>query len=243
MPKTSAPEPRGERRAGVKKGRMNAAKVRLRSCVACRGKAAPVELTRWVFAGDGAVFPDLAQGAFGRGAWLHPRPACLRKASAGFSRSFKERIAVSPAELATLLSSAAERRVAALLGAARRSHKLLAGKTAVDKALEEARCSLVVVACDARAAVRSSQIQQAIGSGRAVAWGSKQVLGGLTGRMEAGVLAVLDDGLANALKATIALAQPSPCAGVGPEQTPGRVSEERAREAHAQATESSMEVG
>ena len=234
------------RRAGVTKSRTATAKVRLRlrSCVACKGKSAPSELTRWVFAGNGAVFPDLGQGAFGRGAWLHPRAACLGKAPQGFSRSFKARIGASPAELAELLSSAAERRVTALLGAARRSHKLLAGKTAVEKALGEGRCPLIVVACDARAAIRSAQIQQAISSGRAVAWGNKSVLGGLAGRMEAGVLAVLDDGLANALKATIALAQPAPRAGFGPEQVPGRVSEERAPQAQApQGTEFSMEVG
>ncbi len=47
-----------------------------RTCVACRGKGTPMTLLRLVVC-DGLVVPDLEQRLPGRGAWLHPTPACL----------------------------------------------------------------------------------------------------------------------------------------------------------------------
>lgn len=207
MTRASATRPHTEPKPGVNPARPpRVAKVRLRSCVACRQKAAPEQLTRWVFAGSGSVLPDLGQGEFGRGAWLHPIPDCLRKAPGGFGRSFKTPINSSPAELAELLGSAADRRVVALLAAAYRSRKLAVGRTAVELEIEADRCRLLLVATDAKSAARATQVQKVVAAGGAVGWGTKELLGGLVGRTEAGLLAVTDDGLASAVKATIAMA-------------------------------------
>lgn len=207
MTRASATRPRTEPQPGVNRDRPpRAAKARLRSCVACRERSAPEQLTRWVFAGSGSVLPDLGQGEFGRGAWLHPLPDCLRKAPGGFGRSFKTPINSSPAELAELLGSAADRRVAALLAAAYRSRKLAVGRTAVELEIQADHCRLLVVATDAKSAARATEVQKIVASGGAAAWGTKALLGGLVGRTEAGLLAVTDDGLASALKATIAMA-------------------------------------
>lgn len=207
MTRVSASRPHAEPTPGVTLDRPpRGAKVRLRSCVACRQKADPAELTRWVFTGSGGVLPDLGQGEFGRGAWLHPVPDCLKKAPGGFARSFKAPINSSPAELAALLGSAADRRVVALLAAAHRSRKLAVGRTAVEKEIEADRCRLLVVATDAKSAARATEVQKTVAAGGAVGWGTKTLLGGLAGRTEAGLLAVTDDGLASAVKATIAMA-------------------------------------
>ena len=48
----------------------------VRTCVGCRGRAAKHELLR-VVAGDGALIPDPAGRAPGRGAHLHPTQECL----------------------------------------------------------------------------------------------------------------------------------------------------------------------
>lgn len=218
-----------------------ASKVRLRSCVACREKAAPEELTRWVFADAGKVVPDLGQGEFGRGAWLHPSPACLNKAPGGFARSFKATINSSPAELAELLGSAAERRVVALLAAAHRSRKLAVGRTAVEQEIEADRCRLLLVATDAQSAARATQVQKVVAQGGAVGWGTKTLLGGLTGRTEAGLLAVTDDGLASAVKATIAMAHSAKLAANG---AGSKVAPSRHRESERKVQKkSSTEVG
>ncbi|MHB8341079.1 MAG: YlxR family protein [Mycobacteriales bacterium] len=47
-----------------------------RTCVGCRERAAKSELLRVVTAG-GEVIPDWRARRPGRGAYLHPRPACL----------------------------------------------------------------------------------------------------------------------------------------------------------------------
>ena len=203
----------------MKQDRPKVAKARLRSCVACRTKSAPGELTRWVLAGEGSVLPDLAQGDFGRGAWLHPVPGCLKKAAGGFSRSFKTPINSSLIELAELLGAAADRRVLALLSSAHRSRKLAVGRTAVEKEIEANRCRLLVVATDAKSAAKATEVQKVVAAGGAVGWGTKDILGGLVGRTEAGLLAVTDDGLAGAVKATIAMAHSAKLAASGDART------------------------
>lgn len=225
----------------MKQSRADGAKARVRSCVACRGKAAPAELTRWVLTDAGGVLPDLGQGEFGRGAWLHPSAACFKKAQGGFSRSFKQQVNSSPVELAQLLGTAAERRILALLGAALRARKLAVGRSAVEKEIQAGRCRLLVVATDARSAARASDVQKVVASGGALGWGTKALLGGLAGRKEAGLLVVTDDGLAKAVKTTIAMAQSARSAVTG---TGGGSEAARQRDSQRKAqTECSTEVG
>jgi ribosomal protein L7Ae-like RNA K-turn-binding protein len=97
-----------------------------------------------------------------------------------------------------------------LIHSARRQKALAVGKTRVEKLVSEREPPLVVVARDARAALDSTAIQRVIVAGHAVAWADRRRLGALVGREEAAVVAVLDDGLANALKATIAMANLGP---------------------------------
>jgi predicted RNA-binding protein YlxR (DUF448 family) len=48
----------------------------VRTCVGCRATGGRAELVRVVLV-DGLLVPDLRARAAGRGAWLHPDPACL----------------------------------------------------------------------------------------------------------------------------------------------------------------------
>ena len=186
--------------------RSQRAASRERTCVACRGKDTRGALLRVVHTEDGHIVPDLSATAFGRGAWLHPRPECLSKAQRALSKSLKLRVTTTAAELVEMVRAQAERRFVALLHSASRKRALAVGKTRVEKLLEEQRVRLIIASRDARAALDSAGIQRAIQSGQAVAWGCKSELGALVGREEAAVLAVLDDGLAKALKTTIAMA-------------------------------------
>ena len=183
-----------------------------RSCVGCRESTDPEGLVRLVIGPEGEVLPDLAGRAHGRGAWVHPRPDCLTQAARrGLARSFREQIRTSPGELWELIRRAADRRVEGLICSAWRARKLELGSDAVREALVADRARLVVVATDARAAAETSWVQQAVVGGRARAWGTKEILGRAAGRAELGVVAVCDEGLAEALSFALEMAQmPAP---------------------------------
>ncbi|MBO1902293.1 YlxR family protein [Leucobacter weissii] len=51
----------------------------LRTCVACRRRAARDELLRVVLSGH-RLIPDDRAALPGRGAWVHPTPKCLKQA-------------------------------------------------------------------------------------------------------------------------------------------------------------------
>jgi predicted RNA-binding protein YlxR (DUF448 family)/ribosomal protein L30E len=191
-----------------------------RTCVGCRQATDPETVIRWVLAPDGTVVPDLARRAHGRGAWVHPRPECLRDAARrGLARSFRSPVRTSHAELVSLLRVAAERRVSGLLAAAYRARKMEIGSDAVAEALDRRAAELVIVACDARAAAETRAVRGAVAAGLVRAWGNKEAVGRACGRAEVGVVAVLDAGLAQALSTALQLAQmPAPAAD--PERTP-----------------------
>jgi predicted RNA-binding protein YlxR (DUF448 family) len=48
----------------------------VRTCVGCRGKGDRSDLVRVVMV-EGVLVPDLRACLAGRGAWVHPDPACL----------------------------------------------------------------------------------------------------------------------------------------------------------------------
>ncbi|GLZ40080.1 YlxR family protein [Actinokineospora sp. NBRC 105648] len=80
----------------------------VRTCVGCRVRAADTELLRVVFA-DGDAIPDPRRRMPGRGAWLHPSPACLAKAEKrrAFPRAFRVQGAVGVDRLRSVVELAA----------------------------------------------------------------------------------------------------------------------------------------
>jgi predicted RNA-binding protein YlxR (DUF448 family) len=174
-----------------------------RTCVGCRKATAPDDLVRFVLGPEGDVVPDLAGGAFGRGAWVHPRPECLASAPRGMARSFSAKVTTKSDELLVLLRAAAQRRAESLLAAGRAGKRVVLGKAAVEEALGVGHVALLIVAKDARSAVDSREVQKVIAAGKAVVWGTKSSLGALCDRDELGVIAVLDGGLARALERAI----------------------------------------
>lgn len=188
---------------------------RERTCVSCRKSGNPAGLIRWVRGPSGEVVPDLLGKQFGRGAWSHSGPECLKGLARALAKSFKAPILPTDEELLVLLGEAATHRVWQLLGAARRQRLLVAGSTKVREAVAQGRTELVIVARDAQAAARLPEVEAMIRDGKACAWASRDELGKLCGRGEIGVLALLDLRLAQALFGAIAMApQGSGAAGV-----------------------------
>ncbi len=144
---------------------------------------------------------DLAGRSFGRGAWVHPTRRCLEDASRrGFARAAKAEVSSSYNELVDALQEAAERRAYELVAVGVRSRKVVFGTTQVG----EAESWLTLVAVDA-AAQREVDVARAVASGLALAFGSKRSLGEACGRELVGMVAIIDESLATAVRDAIAL--------------------------------------
>jgi predicted RNA-binding protein YlxR (DUF448 family)/ribosomal protein L7Ae-like RNA K-turn-binding protein len=196
-------------------------RARPRTCVGCGRPDAREAFVRLVL-GPGVVAVDPGDGGFGRGAHVHPRPDCIaRAASGGLARAAKSQVRVasadgepspmSPAALSAAIAAAAHRRIAGLLGAAKRAKHAALGTRAVEAACREGSAALVVVATDAAAAADLAEVRKAVADGRAVAWSTKREIAAiLRPRASAdetdegiAVVAVTDDRLAAALKETM----------------------------------------
>lgn len=175
-----------------------------RTCVGCRQTSAAADLVRFVLGRDGSVAADLAGGAFGRGAWVHPHPRCIGAAPRGLGRAWRSQTRATPGDLYDALLLAANRRVAGLLSAASGAKKLAVGTEAV-LGHSRGRVALAVIAKDARAAASSREVQALVARGLAAAWGTKAALGRITGRDETAIAGVLDRGIALSLGQAIDL--------------------------------------
>jgi predicted RNA-binding protein YlxR (DUF448 family) len=119
-------------------------------------------------------------------------------------------VPLEPASLSVAIVRAVERRARGLLLTAVRTKCVALGVEAVTRASERGTARLVVVATDAAADSELSVVRDAVVDGRAVAWGTKQVLAALclapgsSERTEGlGVVAIGDDRIATAFRAAV----------------------------------------
>lgn len=121
----------------------------LRRCVLTGERQAKEAMIRFVVAPDGRVVPDLAARLPGRGMWLSAKAAVLedRRLGPAFARAAKARVTL-PDDLPTMLVAGLERRVAELLGLARRAGQAVAGFVAAREWVASGRAGLVVEARD-----------------------------------------------------------------------------------------------
>lgn len=180
-----------------------------RQCAGCGKRDLAHTLVRVVLGPEGEIGVDLAGGRFGRGAHVHATAECVAKATkGGLSKAFKTRVEAKPEDIGAQIASGAARRIEGLLQGARRGKLAIAGSDVVREALREGTAKMVVVATDAAAATKLSEIQEAIALGHAIAFGDKAKLGALFGRDEVAVIAVLDVGLAEAIGSARMMALP-----------------------------------
>jgi uncharacterized protein len=78
----------------------------IRTCIGCGERAAKAELIRVVAAGD-EIVPDVASRLPGRGAYLHPRLACLERAQRrkAFARALRLSATLPAGKVAEYLRS------------------------------------------------------------------------------------------------------------------------------------------
>ena len=179
---------------------------RARTCVGCGKRDEPDALAHVVVAGGEIVFDRIfgrrahapragvTRAAPGRGAHVHPRPACLAAAPRGLSRSLRRPLGASAGELGRRLANAAQGLMVSRLLAAQRRRALVAGAAA--------DAPLVIVAVDwfsedtGRGALPDAA---AVASGRAMAWKTKSELGDLLGGPAIASCSVLDASIASEL--------------------------------------------
>lgn len=190
-----------------------------RMCAGCGKRVPSKELVRVVLGEDEAgtdkgstLAVDLADSRFGRGAHVHPSPDCVAKAfKGGFARVFKAKVMAGEGAVESFgaqLVAAADRRIEGLLAGARRAKHAVSGVDIVGEALRDGSAKLLIVACDAAAAARVSEVQEAVGRGMAIAWSKKESLGALFGRDEVAVCAVLHHGVASAIASAFRMSRP-----------------------------------
>lgn len=176
-----------------------------RTCAGCGVACAPDELLRFVLGptrDDGAheVAVDVAGGAFGRGAHVHPRTDCIVKAcKAGLARAFKCKVHAIPAEVCGQIVDAYDRRIAGLLLGGSRAGHVAAGADKAEEAMQRG-AALLVVACDAGSVVSKGFVERAVKEGRATVWKTKEHMGTLLGRDEISVLAVTNEAIAEQIQ-------------------------------------------
>ena len=121
-------------------------------------------MIRFVIGPDRAVVPDLSARLPGRGIWLSARADVLEPAGAGanshrllvraFARAARGPVTVS-SNLPSLLEEALVRRIAELLGLARRAGQAMAGFEKAREWLKAGRARLVLQASDGSTAERA----------------------------------------------------------------------------------------
>jgi predicted RNA-binding protein YlxR (DUF448 family)/ribosomal protein L7Ae-like RNA K-turn-binding protein len=180
-----------------------------RQCAGCAKRDSADDLLRVVLGDEGAVAVDLADSRFGRGAHVHASKECMQKAlRGGFAKVFKTKVEGTVEDLGEQIVIAANRRIEGLLVGAFRGKLAIAGADVVREAYREGNAALVIVACDAAAATKHPEIQEAVAEGKAIAWSNKQRLGAIFGRDETAVCAVLHEGVAKAIKSARQCALP-----------------------------------
>jgi len=179
----------------------------LRSCVACRTVRPKAELIRVYLAPAGGLGIDLGSGS-GRGAYVCPRRSCLEQAvkRGEFARCLK--VALLPIEVEALEALIRERvcrKVASLLGLARRARKVVSGAEAVESTLRRHAARVVLTAADASAS-SIAKIRALAAEGGAACHSSlgKVELGAAVGSTPRACVAVTDPHFAEAVMSVLA---------------------------------------
>jgi predicted RNA-binding protein YlxR (DUF448 family) len=175
----------------------------LRRCAVTREQAPKERLVRFVVAPGGEVVPDLANRLPGRGIWLSARRDVLDspRARGAFARAARGPVAVPPG-LADSVEAGLRRRVAELLGLARRAGQAVCGFQKAREWIEGRKVGLVVQAVDGSAAERTRLLSGAGGVPVSAPLGG-EALGAVFGRDWVVHVAVAPGRLAELLRVEI----------------------------------------
>jgi uncharacterized protein len=180
----------------------------LRTCVGCRVSGDPQDLVRLVVGPEGDVVADLGGGAFGRGAWVHPRLACLEGAvRGGLSRGLKTQIKTELAQVVSHLRDAAVRRTLSLLQAAQRAKRVALGTAALEDAERAGHVELLILANDAKASADLSAVRRLGARGRVRLFSTKAELGAAFKRDELALIGLTSTDLSREVSRMVSVSE------------------------------------
>ncbi len=181
-----------------------------RTCIGCRGSFAKNEVVR-IVAASGSVVIDYREKLPGRGAYVCPRPECIRKALGRESLSralHAARLTLpSPDEFVARLAAGITEKIKSLISMAAKAGRLSAGYSAVRDALGKGGVHLLICARDISEGTREKVLLTGEAARvRQVTLFTKDELGRMLGREEVGVVGIGDSGFAGAVwKETVRL--------------------------------------
>ena len=166
-----------------------------RLCVGCRRDDARESLLRFAIGPDAPYLaPDPLRRLGGRGVSVHPTRACITAAvkKGGFAKALRKSVPLDAAALCASAAALYEQRASSMLLAASRRKALAIGTDAVRDALRAEAVDVLVVASDAEGRREELEASAARLGRRSAVLGTKESLGRLFGRVEVGVLGILD---------------------------------------------------
>src|SRR5574337_618379 len=178
----------------------------IRSCIACRTSRPKGMLVR-VCAGAGGGWGIDRGGGGGGGAYVCPRRACLEQTAKRneLARCLKvAHTSMTANALEELIREAVSRKVASLLGLARRARKVASGAEAVDSAVKRHSARLILSATDASAG--STEKLRIVAAQAGIPWlqhMGKEELGTALGTTPRACIAVTDPSFAGAVISTL----------------------------------------
>lgn len=139
-------------------------------CALTREEKPAAALIRFAVSPDGVLAPDVDAKAPGRGVWITLSADAVTEAvrKKAFARSLKENVTVPP-DLAELVRTRLEQRLAGALGLARKAGALTTGAAKVAGLLEAGRAAALITAADAAPDGRRKMLQSARRGGNAEA--------------------------------------------------------------------------
>lgn len=183
-----------------------AGKTPERSCMACRRKGAKGELIKLARTPLGVVV-DYGEKLPGRGAYVCAEPPCIRGAqdARALSRAFREKTGPPGYDaLVEGIRQGAGRRVASLLGMARKSRRAAWGFDASLEALRKSPGGLLVIAGDiSENTLGKLTKEEPAAAARAVRFSTREALGRILGTAPVALVYVPDLGIAAALESEI----------------------------------------
>lgn len=176
----------------------------VRTCVGCRGKHSPERMIRIVRSPEGRALLDLDARLPGRGAWVCPDEACLKRLKASSLSHVLKADTDLPdlPELRSDLNEKLERKGRALLSIGMKAGQVAPGAQAASEALRRSRVELLIFASDASS--RTVDSLTAAGSRvPALRLADRSRLGRWLGKRDLAVVAVTGSGLARRLRAAL----------------------------------------
>ena len=177
-----------------------------RTCVSCRKKGIKGELIKLANAPQGVII-DYSERLPGRGAYVCPDSLCIGKAlkEGALSKAFKEGV-TSPKldDFVAELDQKINRKIASLLGMARKSGLVAAGFDSAIEAAKRDTGGLLILALDLSENTKKKAMEEGAGfAGRLVEYSTKDMLGSMLGMDPVGIVFIKNRELSDSLKKEI----------------------------------------